>query len=325
MKRRAFLSTSLASTAVSAPLIGNDHHSKGGENIQSGEKLAWQNGNSYWPICLDTATLDKGIGIEQKLRLAAEAGFDCVEPWDRELDEYEKKGGNLKDLKTLVEDLGLYIPSVIGLWNCMDASEESFKGRLDEHRNRLRMVSAIGSEKVQVIPNMKLKDSFDLNVASCCYRQILELSINDYGMKGAGIVFLNFFAPLSTITDATQVAFGADHKKAQIIPDTFHMFLGNSKLDNFNHLQGDFITIFQFSDCPAGVKPHGRHDDKIRVLPGDGVLPLVETLQTLKRIQYKGPISLELYNLEYRAREPKAFLAEALRKTLQVARKGSHS
>ena len=240
-------------------------------------------------------------------------------------DEYEKKGGNLKDLKTLVEDLGLYIPSVIGLWNCMDASEESFNGRLDEHRNRLRMVSAIGSEKVQVIPNMKLKDSFDLNVASWCYRQILELSINDYGMKGAGIVFLNFFAPLSTITDATQVAFGADHKKAQIIPDTFHMFLGNSKLENFNHLQGDFITIFQFSDCPAGVKPHGRHDDKIRVLPGDGVLPLVETLQTLKRIQYKGPISLELYNLEYRAREPKAFLAEALRKTVQVTRKGSHS
>ena len=87
MNRRAFLSTSLASTAVSAPLIGNDHLTKGGENAQSGEKLAWQNGNSYWPICLDTATLDKGIGIEQKLRLAAEAGFDCVEPWDRELDE----------------------------------------------------------------------------------------------------------------------------------------------------------------------------------------------------------------------------------------------
>ena len=79
MNRRSFLSTSLASTAVAAPLVGNDHHSKGGENIQSGEKLAWQNGNSYWPICLDTATLDKGIGIEQKLRLAAEAGFDVKE------------------------------------------------------------------------------------------------------------------------------------------------------------------------------------------------------------------------------------------------------
>ena len=325
MNRRTFLSASLTSTAVSAPLLGKDRDPKTGGNAKSGKKLAWQNGKSYWPICLDTATLDKGIGLEDKLRLAAEAGFDCVEPWDRELDQYEKQGGNLKDIKSLVADLGLYIPSVIGLWNSMDASEESFKTRLDEHRNRLRMVSAIGSRKVQVIPNMKLKDSFDHNVASWCYRQILEMVIEDYGMEGAGIVFLNFFSPLSSIADATKVAFGADHKKAQIIPDTFHMFLGKSKLVNFNHLQGDFITIFQFSDCPAGVEPHGRHDDKIRVLPGDGVLPLVETLKTLKRINYKGPISLELYNPEYRARDPKVFLAEALRKTVEVTRKGSES
>ena len=140
---------------------------------------------------------------------------------------------------------------------------------------------------------------------------------------GAGVVFLNFFSPLSTISEATEVAFGADHEKAQIIPDTFHMFLGESNLNNFNHLQGDFITIFQFSDCPKGVEPHAKHEDKIRVLPGDGVLPLVDTLSTLKKINYTGPLSLELYNPEYRAREPKAFLAEAIKKTIQVAEKGS--
>jgi 2-keto-myo-inositol isomerase len=101
------------------------------------------------------------------------------------------------------------------------------------------------------------------------------------------------------------------------------MFLGESNLNNFNHLQGDFITIFQFSDCPKGVEPHAKHEDKIRVLPGDGVLPLVDTLRTLKKINYTGPLSLELYNPEYRAREPKAFLAEAIKKTIQVAEKGS--
>ena len=100
---------------------------------------------------------------------------------------------------------------------------------------------------------------------------------------------------------------------------------------NFSHKRKEiknitilnFITIFQFSDCPKGVKPHAKHEDKIRVLPGDGVLPLVETLQTLRKIDYQGPISLELYNPEYRAREPKAFLAEAIRKTIAVAEKAS--
>jgi sugar phosphate isomerase/epimerase len=273
---------------------------------------------------LDTASLDKGIGIEEKLRLVAETGFDCDEPWDRELEQYEREGGDLKDSKKLVADLGLYIPSVIGLWNALDVSKEKFEARIEEHRNRLCMVSAIGSQRVQVIPNMKDKDFFDPAMASWCYRLVLDMAIEDYGMRGAGVVFLNFFSPLSTLAEATQVAFGADHEKAQVIPDTFHMFLGNSKLENFHHLQGDFITIFQFSDCPVGVKPHDRHEDKIRVFPGDGVLPLVDCLKTLKEINYRGPISLELYNTEFRVREPKAFLDEAIDKTNRVAEQGSH-
>lgn len=322
MNRRSFVTSSLG-TGTGLSLLGKEGKSHNLNKKYSATKLTWQNGRSFWPICLDTATLDKEIGIEQKLRLAAEAGFDCVEPWDRELEKYEREGGNLRDIKKLASDLGIYIPSVIGLWNAMDVSEDKFKSRIEEHRNRLRMVSAIGSHRVQVIPNMKDRDLFDPKMASWCYRKILDMAIGDYGLKGAGVVFLNFFSPLSTLSEATQVAFGADHEKAQVIPDTFHMYLGNSKLENFNHLQGDFITIFQFSDCPKGVEPHAKHEDKIRVLPGDGVLPLVDTLRTLKKINYTGPLSLELYNPEYRAREPKAFLAEAIKKTIQVAEKGS--
>ena len=322
MNRRSFVTSSLGATA-GLSLLGEQKKEAQTQVKHSTSKLSWQNGSSFWPICLDTATLDKSMGIEEKLGLAADAGFDCVEPWDRELEKYEKEGGDLKDLKNLVRDLGLYIPSVIGLWNALDVSEKSFQERIAEHRNRLRMVSALGSQRVQVIPNMKQKELFDPQIASWCYRKILEMAIGDYGLEGAGVVFLNFFEPLSTISKATQVAFGADHEKAQIIPDTFHMFLGESKLQTFHHLRGDFITIFQFSDCPKGVKPHAKHEDKIRVLPGDGVLPLVETLQTLQKIDYQGPISLELYNPEYRAREPKAFLAEAIQKTIAVAEKAS--
>lgn len=312
MNRRKFLASSLGTSTVLSLSAS-----------ATKKNPTWQKGKSYWPICLDTATLSKSIGLEKKLFLASEAGFDCVEPWDWELKKFEDEGGNLKDLKKQIQDLGLYIPSVIGLWNALDVSKESFETRMEEHRNRLRMVSEIGSQHVQVIPNMKEKELFDPDIASWCYRQILETSINDYGLQGAGVVFLNFFHPLSTLQEATEVAFGADHEKAQVIPDTFHMFLGESKLENLNHLPGDFITIFQFSDCPEGEAPHDRHNDKIRVLPGDGCLPLVETLKTLHRIDYRGPISLELYNPEYRLREPKSFLKEAFAKTLSVIEKAS--
>ena len=151
MNRRSFLTTSLGAT-TSFPLLAKESKLLSKGSLQP--EPSWQNGRSFWPICLDTATLDKSIGIEKKLQLAAEAGFDCVEPWDRELEKYEREGGNLKDIKKLASDLGLYIPSVIGLWNALDVSEDKFKSRIEEHRNRLRMVSAIGSHRVQVIPNM---------------------------------------------------------------------------------------------------------------------------------------------------------------------------
>jgi hypothetical protein len=92
---------------------------------KSKSKNTWQNGRSFWPICLDTATLDKKLGIEKKVELAAEAGFDCIEPWDRELADFEKKGGSLSDLGKHITDLGLYVPSVIGLWNALDVSKEA--------------------------------------------------------------------------------------------------------------------------------------------------------------------------------------------------------
>ena len=64
-------------------------------------------------------------------------------------------------------------------------------------------------------------------------------------------------------------------------------------------------------------------DDSVRVLPGDGVLPLVKALGYLRKINYQGPVSLELYNPKLRAREPVGFLEEALEKTVSVCEQAS--
>jgi len=315
MNRRSFIKSSLLSGSFLHTLShGKAHLPK--------KKNKWQNGRSRWPICLDTATLSKKLGIKEKVKLVADAGFDCIEPWDWELEFYERNGGNLKDLGKQIKQLGLYVPSVIGLWSGMDTRRENFQNRLGEHRNRLRMVSEIGSQNIQVVPNIKESAAFDANIASWCYGQVLDMAKNDFGI-GAGVVFLNFFPGLSTLNQAKEVALGSNRKDARIIPDTFHMYLGESDFSELAQLPKDFITIFQFADCPAGIDPHNRKDDSVRVLPGDGVLPLSEALTHLCKIDYQGPVSLELYNPKLRAREPVGFLEEALEKTVTVCEKAS--
>ena len=307
--RRAFFGLG-AMVGVGAVGTGTGQGSKS-------KKIEWQGGMSPWPICLDTATLAKEIPLDKKVELAAEAGFDAIEPWDRELEVYEKAGGSLEKLGENIKELGLFVPSVIGLWGVLANSEEDFEKRIGEHRNRLRMVKAIGAAHVQCIPDFKYKDDFNLESGAACYARISEIAQKDYGLK-TGIIFLNAVGNLKTVADAVKLGMKSGWKDVKIIPDSYHNYHGGTPLNSLRMLRGSAIAIYQFSDAPKGQEKKDSWCDGERVLPGDGQLPLVEELQILLEIGYEGCVSLELYNEEYRKREPKKFLKEAHAKTLKV-------
>ncbi|MCH2209459.1 MAG: sugar phosphate isomerase/epimerase [Lentisphaerales bacterium] len=307
MNRRDFVNRSLG-VAGSAVLLNS---------CTSTSSPKWQKGESRWPICLDTATLSKDISLERKVELAAEAGFDAIEPWDRELKAHKDAGKSLADLREKIRDLGMFVPSVIGLWGALAPNKENFKTHLVQHKMRLEMVSDIGSEHVQVIPQFSHKEKLNHDNAAWSYTQVCTLA-KEYNLTPA-IIFLNFVKGLERMNDAANIALISGEKKAQIIPDTYHMFLGGTSANSLRHLDKDFIAIFQFADAGQNVKPSKKFGlDGMRVLPGDGKLPLVDYLKPLKAIGYEGCISLELYNKEYRKREPEKFLAEALQKTVKV-------
>ena len=76
-------------------------------------------------------------------------------------------------------------------------------------------------------------------------------------------------------------------------------------------------AIFQFNDAPAGI-PKEKLQDKDRVYPGDGILPLPQILKDLKVSGFKGCVSLELYNPTYHQQDPLTVAKTGLQKTLSV-------
>lgn len=276
----------------------------------------WQKGRSPWPLCMDTATIRPG-SLMNKIKFAAEAGFDAIEPWDGELRDYENNGGDLKELATLIKDAGLFVPSVIGLWNAIPATDDAWKEQLPKTRDRMRMASAVGAKYVQVIPQPQRPwQEFDLAWASAKYRELLEIGLNDYNLNPA-MVFVEFLPGAARMGQAAAIALDADHPKAKIIPDVFHMYIGDSGFSGLRLIQGDFIAIFQFNDAPK-QPAKGELQDKHRVFPGDGILPLQKCLQDLQAINYRGCISLELYNPEYWKRNLLDVAKEGHDKTLSV-------
>ncbi|MEI7781761.1 MAG: sugar phosphate isomerase/epimerase [Planctomycetota bacterium] len=284
------------------------------------EANRWQQGRSPWPLCLDTATI-RPQSIEDKIRLAAKHGFDGLEPWEHELSDYEKQGGSLDDLGKRIRDAGLFVPSVIGLWKALPATDAEFEENLPACRERMRQARAIGARHVQVIPWFewpKITPAGTLNRRTVAgyYRRILEIGLRDYDLQPA-FVFLEFVHDLRTIDHAVEVLQATDHPRAQTIPDTFHMHVGGTPVSDLSKLAGSAIGIFQIADAPANV-PRQQLKDSHRVLPGDGVLPLVEALRQLRANGYTDAISLELYNRSFHDRDPDEFLPEAHAKTLAV-------
>src|SRR5690606_8950166 len=153
MDRRTFIAGATASTLLVSPAVRAPQpviHLKN----------RYQKGRSPWPICLDTATI-RPASLREKVKIAAKAGYDAIEPWDGELEKFEAEGGNLEDLGKEIRDLGLFVPSVIGLWNALPPTREQWEESLKDTRRRMRMAAAIGAQHVQTIPNT-VGDNYDI-------------------------------------------------------------------------------------------------------------------------------------------------------------------
>lgn len=285
------------------------------------EAKRWQTGMSPWPLCLDTATI-RPASLEEKIRIAAEAGFDAIEPWEGELHEFEKQGGDLHDLGKRIRDAGLFVPSVIGLWNAIPATREAFEKSLVDSRRRMRQAAAVGAEHIQVVPQPPRPwQEFDPKWAADRYRELLEIGLSEFQINPA-VVFVQFLPGAARMGQAAAIAIDANHPRAKIIPDVFHMYITGTGFSGIRHLRGEFFAIFQFNDAPAAPAIDQLKDEH-RVFPGDGILPLAEILRDLQATGYTGCISLELYNRDYWKRDLLGVAQEGREKMLAVITKAT--
>lgn len=312
MNRRKFIAASITTAAAPAMIaLGTPNY-----DVKS---KRYQNGKSPWPICLDTATIKPADGIEKKIQIASEAGYDAIEPWDWELEEYEKKGGNLKALGKKVKDLGMFVPSMIGLWGCLQPTLEEFEKSLPATRNRMRMASDFGCAHVQAIPN-QIGENYDTKFAADCYRRLLDIGQKEFNIIPA-LVFVKMF-PLKRMGQAVGIALDANHPHAKIIPDVFHMYITDGGFEGIKLLKGEMFAIFQFNDAPSNIVKE-QMEDRHRVYPGDGILPLPQILRDLKSTGFSGCISVELYNPDYWKQDLLTVARTGLQKTLAVIEKAS--
>jgi len=263
---------------------------------------------------LNTSTIrGQKIPIEEEVRLAAKAGFNAIEPWIGELQDFAKKGGSLKDLGKLVADSGLKVESAIGFarW-IVDDDMERQKG-LDDAKRDMEMVLAIGGTRIAAPPaGATDKPIIDMNKIADRYRTLAELG-GKVGIIPEAEIW-GFSKTLSRLGETVLIAMESGNPKACILPDIYHLFKGGSGFEGLKLLQGKAIGIFHVNDYPK-EKDRAAIKDADRIFPGDGIAPLKDIFRTLRDIGYRGMLSLELFNPEYYKRDAFEVIKEGLAKT----------
>jgi len=281
------------------------------------EPKKYQGGVSQWPFVMNASTI-RPTPLKDKIRVTKEAGYDGIELWSGELEEFEKAGGNLTDLGKEIADLGLFVPNVIGLWECMPATQEEWDKIMPTTRDRMRMCQAVKSKHVAVLP-FPDRELFDHRWGTDRYRDLLKIGREEYGILPA-FEFVGFAKGVNRLGFASGMAIDADDPDAGVVADTFHLFSGGSGFKGVKHLNGSFIADFHWNDVPGDLAPEKAADEH-RIFPGDGVLPLVPLLKDLRAINYTGPLSLELFNREHWKMDPKVVAETGLRKMRELVEK----
>jgi sugar phosphate isomerase/epimerase len=258
------------------------------------------------------------LPLPEEVDIAGKAGYQAFEPWIRELDEYVKSGGSLKDLGKRIRDRGMTVESSIGFIEWLVDDEARRKKALEEARRVMDMVQQLGGKRLAA-PPVGATDRSDIPLLAAAERYRALLDIGDRIGVIPQVEVWGFSKSLSRLGETAYVAIESEHPKACILADVYHLHKGGSGFTGLSVLGRASMHVFHLNDYPA-TPPRKDITDAHRVYPGDGVAPLVQMLRDLRALGFHGHLSLELFNRDYWKQDPQLVATTGLEKMKAVVK-----
>ena len=237
------------------------------------------------------------LTVEEQINIAAEAGYDGIEPWVAGLEQHLERGGTLRDLRKRLEDRGLSVPGGCAFFPWIVDDETVRADGIERMKREMDMFREIGATRIAATAwGAKEKRLDDFPVLGERYRTILEI-----GREREVIPLLEIWghsATMTTLSDVFSIASYCGRSEAEFLPDVYHLHRGGSPFEGLALLNSKSLSVFHINDYPADP-PRERLEDRHRVYPGDGVAPLKEILELLRKIGFDGWLSFEVFNREY--------------------------
>jgi 4-hydroxyphenylpyruvate dioxygenase len=242
------------------------------------------------------ATVSLSGTLPEKLEAAALVGFDGVEIFENDLLTYD---GTPAEVRRIAADLGLAI-SIFQPFRDFEAMPEPQRARnLDRAERKFDLMGELGTDLVLACSNVQAAAIDDPSRAAADLHEMAERA----GRRGlrVGYEALAWGRHVKRWRDAWGIVQAADHPALGLIVDSFHTLSLADDFAGLADIPGERIFFTQLADAPlmsGDVLNWSRH---FRNFPAQGALDVTGFLRAVLASGYAGPLSLEIFNDEFRS------------------------
>ncbi len=274
-------------------------------------------------IALNGATTMKA-DLETDIRAASEAGFDWIEIWASKLREFFESRGTT-DLNDLFARHKIKPYSINSIERITFRDAAGHRSLLGECGELCRVAAEIRCPYVVVVPSPLPPGMSRSGVIEESTRVLGELG-GIAERRGVGLAF-EFLgqsdSSVQTLAFADEIVRKVGQPNVGLVIDSFHFYAGGSKIESIDALDPARLFIFHIND--AEDLPREQLEDRHRLLPGLGILPLKEIVAALRRIGYDRVASVEIFRPEYWVRDPFELAREARAAVERALESEAHS
>lgn len=265
------------------------------------------------PLAKSVATVSLSGTLPEKLEAAAAIGFDAVEIFESDLLTYD---GRPEDVRAIADGLGLAIVLYQPFRDFEAMPEPQRRRNLDRAERKFDVMQALGTDLVLVCSNTSAAAIDDPARAAADLAEMAGRA-RQRGLR-VGYEALAWGRHVSRWRQAWDIVRRADHPALGLIVDSFHTLALGDDPAEIAALPAEKLFFVQLADAPdlsMDVLSWSRH---FRNFPGQGRLPVAAFLRAVLACGYRGPLSLEIFNDEFRAAPARIIARDGLRSLLLV-------
>ena len=257
-------------------------------------------------------------GYQASLEGWARAGITQVEIAGNLLDAFLKTE-SLAAAKRVLTDNGLTAVSAsCGVGGLIEPNPKR-AAALDALKKQCEMLATLGLTRTYSTTATTVKPAADDYKAAADYLR----EVGEIGKQFQLTVLFEFVRQssfASTLTTLLPIVRAAGHPNTGVLFDCYHFWSGLNKLEDLDLLRPGELKHVHFQDVQD--MPRELLDLTTRVMPGDGVTPLVAILRKLAdKAGYAGPLSVELFAPRFQERDPYEIAREIKPKAEAVMRR----